>query len=478
MKFSQSTKTISMISLLVSSIVLFSIVEGRPRGVYPNSNNVDDDVKSGLKATWPIYWFVQTLDHFDPTNTQTFKQRYYVNSQYYDPNAGGPILLYINGEGPVSSPPNNANDAVVIYAKALGAMIVTLEHRYYGDSSPFEDLSTENLKYLTSQQGLNDLATFISWYQTTVQKWSGKVVTIGGSYSGALSAWFRVKYPHITSGSIASSGVVNAILDFTAFDEWVAYAAGGDCATALRLVTKTVESYIFQGGDQEAHAKTTLKAEALTDNGDFFYWLADSMAEGIQYGYHSQLCDPLIAAMSNQEDMLQAYANYTINIWTGSLGTPDEYATSWQQNTTHDIQKADRQWWWQTCSQLAYFQNAPEEGSIRSSWVNMTYHQDHCANVFGSPIWPNVVAVNEYYGGAHTEGTNIFFINASQDPWSQASITEQEFPTEPAAVITCANCGHCVDLSGKCGGGQCATPNNIDEVRQTSLSLIKTWISQ
>lgn len=44
-------------------------------------------------------------------------------------------------------------------------------------------------------------------------------LTIGGSYPGALSAWFRYKYPHLTVGALASSAVINAILDFTAYDE-------------------------------------------------------------------------------------------------------------------------------------------------------------------------------------------------------------------------------------------------------------------
>lgn len=43
----------------------------------------------------------------------------------------------------------------------------------------------------------------------------------GISYAGALSAWFRLKFPHLTCGSLASSGVVNAILDFYQYDQQV-----------------------------------------------------------------------------------------------------------------------------------------------------------------------------------------------------------------------------------------------------------------
>jgi hypothetical protein len=82
-------------------------------------------------------------------------------------------------------------------------------------------LSLANLKYLTVGQALRDLGYFITMlskggqYRITPKNpW----ITIGGSYPGAMAAWFRIKYPHLTIGSISSSGVVLAVEDYKMFD--------------------------------------------------------------------------------------------------------------------------------------------------------------------------------------------------------------------------------------------------------------------
>lgn len=54
-----------------------------------------------------------------------------------------------------------------VLAKKFGAAVVSLEHRYYGKSSPFKSLTTENLKYLSSKQALFDLAAFRQFYQVS-----------------------------------------------------------------------------------------------------------------------------------------------------------------------------------------------------------------------------------------------------------------------------------------------------------------------
>jgi len=200
------------------------------------------------------------------------------------------------------------------------------------------------------------------------------------------------------------------------------------------------------------------------------------MAEGVQYGFQDDLCLPLLSASA--ADLVAVYANYTINVWSVQLGgTPTEYGTAWQQDTSISEDKADRQWWFQTCSELGYFQNAPATGSIRSAkYVNMDYHRTHCQNVFGIPLWPDTESTNEYYGGNQTAATKVFFVNGSQDPWQKASVTIPLSPLEPARIITCHNCGHCVDLRG-CPGG-CATPNDLQQIRDEISKVVGFWLME
>lgn len=74
-----------------------------------------------------------------------------------------------------------------------------------------DSLKLENMVHLNSEQALADLAYFIEQMKSKHEyKITDRTpfITVGGSYPGALSAWFRYKYPHLTIGAIASSAVI------------------------------------------------------------------------------------------------------------------------------------------------------------------------------------------------------------------------------------------------------------------------------
>ncbi len=93
----------------------------------------------------------------------------------------------IGGEGPLT--PAAVTDRFVlgqVYAPKFNALIIALEHRFYGKSIPRPEkgLSTENLFYLSSEQALADLANFIPFAKSkyTPDNLNAKVVVFGGSY--------------------------------------------------------------------------------------------------------------------------------------------------------------------------------------------------------------------------------------------------------------------------------------------------------
>eukprot|EP00033_Pygsuia_biforma_P000304 GCRY01000372.1.p1 GENE.GCRY01000372.1~~GCRY01000372.1.p1 ORF type:complete len:492 (+),score=117.28 GCRY01000372.1:92-1477(+) len=424
--------------------------------------------------------FEQYLDHFS-NNDQTWKQRMWIYDEHFT-NYSSPIIFYINGEAEAHGLKSEwMTDGL---AKELGACVVTLEHRFYGASQPLDSLSTANLKYLSAQQALADIAHFMHWFQDLVDdmrqiehrtdgRLNNKWITIGGSYSGALSAWFRRLYPELTSASLSSSGVVEAVLDFTAFDKQIAKSAGPTCAAALRATTKKLEEqYSYE-------VKALFDAEHM-EEGDFWYLIADAAALAIQYGSPDVLCGPMSQAYLNNEDLIAAYANYTQSFFFKRFASAKDYSTAYQQQIHVPSASGSRQWWWQKCTEFAYFQNAPAEGSIRSQKVNMDYHRRHCKEVFGTAVFPDTDATNKYFGGRSVGNTSshIFFANGSQDPWQHAAIVPSDNVSDPTHIVTCHNCGHCVDLRGCPGSCAGNGENDLYNTRAAMLSYLKTWLAE
>lgn len=123
---------------------------------------------------------------------------------------GAPVFVFIGGEGQESCSRLTSRMYLWELAKEHNALLMNVEHRFYGQSYPTQDMSTSNLRYLSSQQGLADLARVITKVKADLGTEASTVVTVGGSYPGNMAAWFKLKYPAITAGSIASSAPLTA----------------------------------------------------------------------------------------------------------------------------------------------------------------------------------------------------------------------------------------------------------------------------
>lgn len=111
---------------------------------------------------WPIQILTKCLaqvDHlhhearYEPHTNATFSQRYFFDASYYKP--GGPVFLYIGGETSGESRFSNLKNGLIhILMEATNGLGVILENRYYGKSWPTNTSSTDDLRFLTTDQSM------------------------------------------------------------------------------------------------------------------------------------------------------------------------------------------------------------------------------------------------------------------------------------------------------------------------------------
>ncbi|GLD52867.1 thymus-specific serine protease [Lates japonicus] len=229
---------------------LFAVGEGQYKG-FRRFHQVRDTQQ---RAVFEEQWFTQKLDHFNGADSREWKQRYFVNEAFYRP--GGPVFLMIGGEGP-ANPAWMESGTWLTYAEKLGALCLMLEHRFYGRSHPTVDLSTDNLRFLSSRQALADLAHFRTVIAETRGLTNRKWVAFGGSYPGSLAAWFRLKYPHLVHASVATSAPVHATVNFPEYLEVVWRSLASENADCPQQVKQASDTLVERLKDPESYDNIT-----------------------------------------------------------------------------------------------------------------------------------------------------------------------------------------------------------------------------
>lgn len=91
-----------MIFLFVTVLAFFVLESNclhslphRARGGIAYQQYLQSQLKQNLKKITQAY-FVQPLDHFDPSNPSTFGQRYFIDDSNWN-NSTGPVFLNIGG---------------------------------------------------------------------------------------------------------------------------------------------------------------------------------------------------------------------------------------------------------------------------------------------------------------------------------------------------------------------------------------------
>ncbi|KAF0692398.1 Aste57867_16523 [Aphanomyces stellatus] len=431
----------------------------------------DNSGREAVTAPPADNWFdAQLLDHFDDGNAKTWRQRFHFNTQWAK-GVNHPVFVYINGENEanpaaVTSPNLFMNELAIKY----GALVVSLEHRFYGKSQPTGDLSNPSLQYLTMENALADLATFQDYFiaklnLTAANKW----ITFGGSYPGMLSGFAKSKYPDRFAGSIASSAPIDTQIDMNGYADTVAFAlqyyGGNACTNTVSAGVKAAHDLLASPKPDDATKLHKLFNLCAPIKNDWDRGTVESAIFGnfqgiVQYNGFQQesvkdVCN-FFANSTSGATPLDKLAAFTRNHWDPRGCTGSDYETEnivTLSNAT--IGAGDgilRQWVYQTCNEFGFAQTT---ASANSFWNQFSYftievgYTEMCKRVYGiTDTEDRVQASLDDFGGLSINVENVVWPNGNIDPWSTLSFNnDTRVPdNDNSDAFLIDGTAHCADM--------------------------------
>ncbi|KAJ8256663.1 hypothetical protein COCON_G00188150 [Conger conger] len=455
-----------------------------------SSHSIGHGIPNSL--SYKTYYFDQKIDHFGFLGDATFKQRYLVSDQHWHQD-NGPILFYTGNEGDITWFCNNTGFMWDV-SEELGAMLVFAEHRYYGESLPFGQESysdAKHLNYLTSEQALADFAVLIKALKGTVPgARNSPVIAIGGSYGGMLSAWMRMKYPHVVVGALAASAPIWQFTDMVpcgAFHKIVTddFRNGGKgCEESIRRswkaidnVTSTAEGLQWLSSEFSLCVPLKNKMEAAA----FKAWLQETWVNlaMVDYPYEANflqplprwpikvVCQHLTHPTAPEQQLLQdisgaakVYYNYT----------GDAQCLNMSQTATGSL--GFRGWYYQACTEMVMpmCTDGVHDMFEPQGWDFGAFSEE-CQALFG--VKPRADWADTVYGGKNIKShSNIIFSNGGLDPWSGGGVTKSL--SDSLVAILIPDGAHHLDLRYNTN----YDPQSVLDARALEVKYMKLWIKQ
>ncbi|KAL0555311.1 hypothetical protein IC582_009254 [Cucumis melo] len=442
-------------------------------------------------------FFTQILDHFNfnPQSYQYFQQRYLINDTYWGGAAhNSPIFVYTGNEGNIEWFAQNTG-FLLQSAPRFRALVVFIEHRFYGKSIPFggdEDVANSNsstLGFLSSTQALADYATLITDLKKNLSAVDSPVLVFGGSYGGMLAAWFRLKYPHIAMGALASSAPILQFENITspyAFSNIVTQDFKSESQNCYRVIKESwhlidITSTHPQGPQllrksfkfcKEAEAEsiknwlsTAILYTAMTD-----YPTPSNFLNPLPAYPVKQMCKAIDDSRTGNDTFAKLYG--AANVYYNYTGTATCFDLD-DDSDPHDL----GDWTWQACTEMIL----PTGGNTKESiFPASTWHfadRLHFCKTFFD-VEPRRIWIPTHFGGHNIErvlkrfGSNIIFFNGLRDPWSGGGVLKNISST--IIAIVAKEGAHHVDLRFS----SAEDPKWLKDVRQQELSIIEDWLSQ
>ncbi|XP_031836182.1 lysosomal Pro-X carboxypeptidase [Nomia melanderi] len=430
------------------------------------------------------------VDHFSFAVEDTFKLRYLINDTWAD-EKDATIFFYTGNEGNIETFAQNTGFMWDI-ASEFKALLIFAEHRYYGDSMPYGNKSyndSQHLGYLTSQQALADYVDLIQYLRSTPKYTDSPVIVFGGSYGGMLSAWIRIKYPHIVQGAIAASA---PILQFTGVVTCEAFAriirsdykvSHPNCPINIKKSWSVINNITSSDKGKKWLSDNWKLCEPLKNEThvkqlkDYLEEIYTNLAM-VNYPYEANFLAPLPAypvnAVCNHlkneslegTDLLLAI-NKAINVYTNYTGKTKCVDLN---DTTPELDALG--WPYQACTEMIMpmCTDGINDMFEPEQWNFNDYAKD-CENKYSVKPRPNLIC--EQYGCTDlSAATNIVFSNGLLDPWSSGGVLKNLSSSAIAIIIP--EGAHHLDLRGKNEND----PYSVVLARKYHRFYIKQWIKE
>ncbi|XP_031128116.1 lysosomal Pro-X carboxypeptidase-like [Ipomoea triloba] len=466
----------------------------KPDGFSPASTNTTDN-----NQLYDTKYFTQILDHFTftPQSYHTFQQRYLINDRYW----GGaknmaPIFVYMGAEADIESFAQNTGFMFDI-APHFNALLVFIEHRFYGKSLPFggekEAISSwKTLGYLSSTQALADYATLIIDLKKNLTATDSPVVVFGGSYGGTLAAWFRLKYPHITIGALASSAPIlyfdNITSPYASTDVVTQdfRSESENCYKVIKSSWQFIEEIAKQADGLEILRKSFRICKNNISADSLKGWLTTAYFYTAMTDYPTaanllnplppypikQMCKAIDDPRHGSDILEKLYA--AVNIFYNYTGEVNCFNP---EKPLELLLHSRVQWGWQTCTEMIMPMDGNNKDSIfpASEW-DYNESVQFCKEAFNIEPRPNWITTE--FGGHNIKrvlkrfGSNIIFFNGLRDPWSSGGVLENI--SKFIVAIVAKEGAHHVDLRFSTK----EDPKWLKDVRRKEVEIIQKWISQ
>lgn len=452
---------------------------------------------SEIPVTVQDHWFEQRLDHFNGADTRSWKQRYYVNDSFTSDD--GPIFMMIGGEG-TANPAWMTQGTWMTYAEKMRALCFLLEHRFYGKSHPTENMTVDNLHYLTSQQALADLAHFQVVMTEKLGLGNRKWIVFGGSYPGCLAAWYRLKFPHLAYAAVASSAPVQAVLDFSEYLDVVQSSLDrnhSDCPKTIKLASDSLIELLAHKENYEkiTHDFNLCKPLEINSKMDMAFFLdttAEYIMDIVQYNNDNRefegvkttnITIQVVCDIMANESWGSPYDRYAKVIHTIIKAAQEKCIEASYRSYIQDMRDCHwegaasaggRQWMYQTCTEFGYFQSS-DSTSQPFSGFPLSYHIQQCADIYGSEFNLSMVSAavqqtNENYGGLNIHSSRIVFPNGLIDPWHALGITRSL--SADVVAIPMQDAAHCADMYP----ARPEEPSMLPAARKQIYDLLTKWL--